>query len=491
MNKHFILGCSLAAFISPCLLKAQTNPAPVVANPYYNIKVNKSKTSIGLPYQAFATGRKGDTILLLTGRTNGFHNFPAPPVASFPSNRSNDTFVVFIPSQNKVYKAGVTTLLTPIATTINPNTSPVVTTNQLYQLASTNIQSCQSGDTLYCIGGYGYNGSMVTFGGCFAINVPRMIDLIIKGGSTSSTTIKKALSFSTNPDLPTSFITGGELLKTNKGYYLVVGQRFDGEYSNGSYASNNPTGFKQNYTCTITPYSFAWSSDSTFSCASGSPYTDFNNLHRRDLNVVPIINSKGTKSFHIYGGVFTVPGGPYLSPIEVTDTTGTITIQVDNVKQYFNQYAAAHLSIFDAKNNQMFTTMLGGITLYDSVANSQNNSGLLPPSNDTTMPWSKVVSTMVKNNTTGAITEYASDNSRLNEFIGGEAKFVAFKQFLLNGSDEIMDMNKVKAAARRSGGSVKVGIMIGGIVSQLAQTQVRSQTQTNSNIYDVSLTPVK
>jgi hypothetical protein len=479
----------------PCLfllsLLGHTQTAPVKPNPYYKVTVSKLKVPCVLPYQAFATGRKGDTLLLLSGRTNGFHNFPAPPVASFPSNRSNDSFIVLIPSKNKVVKASVSSLLTTLATATNPNTVQTVTNNQLYQLASTNMQSCQNGDTLYCIGGYGYNGSMVTFGGCFAINVPRMIDLILKGGDSSTTKIRKAISFAANTDLPTSKITGGELLRTNNGYYLVVGQQFDGEYSNGAFSDTaplNPTGYKQNYWSKIVPYFFNWANDTSFTASAGRAVQDFNALHRRDLNVVPVINSKGTKTIHIYGGVFTPTafGGPYLNPVEITDSTGTLTYKQNNsTTQYFNQYASAHLSMFDAKSNTMFTTILGGISLYDSVASSANNQNVA--SGDTSMPWSNIISTMVKNNNTGSITEYASDDARLPGLIGGEAKFIAYKQYLLAGSDEIVDMAKVRAVSKLYANKVAVGIMFGGIVSQLPITATRSQTQTNPAIYTVYL----
>jgi hypothetical protein len=472
MKKLFPLLCLFLLVLSSFISNAQT--APVQPNPYYTVSLSKMNTPIALPYQAFALGRKDDAFLLLTGRTNGFHNFPNPPVASFPSNRSNDSFVVFIPSLNKIKKASISTLL-----------GSVLTTNQIYQLASTNLQSCQNGDTLYCIGGYGYNGSMVTFGGCFAINVPRMIDIILKGGTPTATQLKKAISFATNADLPTSNITGGELLRTNNNYYLVVGQQFNGEYSNGSYAASNPTGYQQNYTSKIVQYFFNWTSDTTFTASTGQTVQNFNSLHRRDLNVVPVINSKGTKTIHVYGGVFTPTafGGPYLNPVEIMDSTGSLTFSQDAMTQYFNQYAAAHISMFDAKSNSMFTTILGGISLYDSVASSANNINVAQ--GDTSMPWSSIISTMVKNNATGTVTEYASDNARLPGMIGGEAKFVAFKKLLLAGSDEIVDMAKVRAAGKLYAGKVPVGLMFGGIVSQLAQTSQRSQTQSNPAVYIV------
>jgi len=382
------------------LITCTKNAVPVSPNPFYTVQVAQSASPVGLPYQAFATGRKGDTILLLTGRTNGFHNFPSVPVASFPSNRSNDSFVVYIPAQNKIYKASLTTLLTPTVSTTNP----LFTNNQIYQLASTNIQSCQNGDTLYGIGGYGYNGSMITFGGCFAVNIPNMINLVIYCATTNpsnlntdSATIVNAISFATNKVAP-FYVTGGELLKTSKGYYLVVGQRFDGEYSNGAVTPTNLSGYLQKYTSSIIPYSFNWSNNSTFSYTVGTPIVDPNNLHRRDLNVVPVIDKNGNKEFHIYGGVFTTTkfGGPYLNPVEFSDTL-TPAIKVNSMNQYFNQYAAAHISIYDTtnSNNQMLTTILGGITLFDKVGQSNNNDSVINLK-DTTMPWSKVISTMVK-----------------------------------------------------------------------------------------------
>jgi hypothetical protein len=204
---------------------------------------------------------------------------------------------------------------------------------------------------------------MVTFGSCFAIHLPNLINAVLRPsnkGIKDSSELSKIIAFSYQTNGLATQVTGGELLHTNNGFYLVVGQKFDGEYANNQYSSTNLYGYKQTYNCSITPISFKWMTNDTLTYTLGSSYVDANNLHRRDLNVVPVINSKGTKVIHIYGGVLTTTqiGGPYLNPIIVSDTTGSININVSNTTQYFNQYAAAHISIFDKKNNRMFTAYL-------------------------------------------------------------------------------------------------------------------------------------
>jgi len=480
-------------FIIFSLLIIQCNAqVNVSANPFYNVKLSVIDPTGGAPFQAFATGRKGDTLLLITGRTNGFHNFPTIPVAAFPSNRSNDSVIVFIPGKtsgsSQTYKAALSTILTP------PSGNTVITNNQIYQLSSTNIQSCQSGDTLYGIGGYGYNGNMTTFAGCFAINIPNMIKLVIAGVNPSTSDIKKAIVFAADNIL--GAVTGGELIKMNNQYYLVTGQFFAGEYNNNPYdPKKNPIGYIQLYTSSIMQLNFNWTSDSSFNCAAKILVTDPVNLHRRDLNVVPIVTASGSQAIHVYGGVFTTTaaGGPYLHPVEITGSGNNIAVKTDSLNQYFNQYAAAHFSIFDTASNTMFTTILGGITLYDSVGKSANNSNV--NIGDSTMPWSSIISTMVKNNATGSITEYASDTERLPGLIGGESKFIPYQQFVLPGTDDIINsralynyVDSVQKVDGKAAVSIPIGWMFGGIVSSIAQTAHRSQTQSNPALYSVSIT---
>jgi hypothetical protein len=96
-------------------------------------------------------------------------------------------------------------------------------------LSSNNTQSFQEGNTLYIIGGYGYNRStnlMQTFPTLTAINVPGII-AAVESGTTENFASHIRQS---EPDDRLK-VTGGELEKIGENYFLVFGQRFDGLYN--------------------------------------------------------------------------------------------------------------------------------------------------------------------------------------------------------------------------------------------------------------------
>lgn len=461
-----------------CLANHVFAQTTITANPYYSTTVTAVGNDKGIPVQAFVAGHLGDTLLILGGRTVGLHNFNAP---SFPENTNNHYIYVFVPNSSggTIYKLHI-----PLTLSLE----------QQRQISSTNMEYCQSDSVLFCVGGYGADGKLLgnrnrtitdkyrTFNNCFAVNVPAMINAVISNNSKAAA---NSITFATQPPLTdtTLAVCGGELVKMGQYYYLNIGQRFTGEYGNNS--------FQQTYNCKIIQLQFNYTPGSlTYSAISS--FTDGANLHRRDLNVVPVITSaSGTQGIDIYGGVFTptANGGPYLNPVHITSGAGgAIQENVNSMVQCFNQYTAAHFLIYDSVSNTMQTTILGGITMFDSVSQVNNNQ---PPPNagtpgDTSMPWGHIISTIVRNNSEGTYTEYASDNDTLPGLIGGEAKFIPYSQFLRAGSDEIMDYQKILQAAHGTG-SVTVGYMIGGIVSSLPNTTKFSQTKSNPTLYSVTL----
>ena len=92
-----------------------------------------------------------------------------------------------------------------------------------------NMQSIQDGNTLYMIGGYGWDSIMsdfTTFNTLTAIDVNNTIDAII-----NNQPIAPFIRQYNNTNLA---ISGGELEKLNNEYYLFFGHFFGGRYSNSS-----------------------------------------------------------------------------------------------------------------------------------------------------------------------------------------------------------------------------------------------------------------
>lgn len=221
MRKRFLLLAVAALALSAAAIAQQK----IMPNPYYNVIVKPVGTNQGLPIQSFVAGRKGDTLLVIGGRTKGLHNFSG---TSFPYSTNNTRLYVFIPAKDASSKS-------QIFSTGIPGT---LSAQQQLQLSSSNMEYCQTGDVLYALGGYGYNGgtgkdsSYGTFNGFYAVAVPDLIRAIVKG-DTASGNVSKYFTFSTQPSSTdsTMAVTGGELVKMGDSYCLVVGQNAQGEYS--------------------------------------------------------------------------------------------------------------------------------------------------------------------------------------------------------------------------------------------------------------------
>ncbi len=470
MRQRFFFLAFILLSVST-MLQAQKQPS-ITPNPYYKVLVTNIDKKGGVPLQSFISARKGDSILLIGGRTKGLHNFSG---TAFPFSTSNNRLMVFVPGngsniKSQLFSAGIPSSLSP--------------QNQL-QLASTNMQFCQNADTLYGIGGYGFNGIVAgdscygTFNSIFAVQVSSLINAIATG-DTLNNKLANYFTFSTqpNPSDSTMAITGGELVKMGSSYYLVMGQDFQGEYTGVHY---------QRYTNTITQLNLKYTPGSSLG------YTVVQNIvgasldfHRRDLNVLPVIGTNGKQGIDVYGGVFTptANGGPYLNPVKIrmNPISEPFTTTDTTFIQYFNQYAAAHILLYDGIGNRMFSTLLGGISLYDSVKLVNNNSGISP--SDTTMPWARVISTITRD-ARGKFKEYASDNNLLPAYIGAEARFIPYKQFLKDGSEEIIDYRKVVMyAVKNRTKIINIGFLFGGIISSDAGGD---KTNSDPSLYQVNL----
>lgn len=316
--------------------------------------------------QSFAFGQSDGKWLIIGGRLDGLHR--RQPFASFDTVGNNKQLIVVDPLLETTWSAPLDVLPVSIKE----------------HLSSTNMQFQQDGNYLYLIGGYGYNKSTnkkKTFENLTAIHVPQVIDAIVNGGNYSPFVRQITDSLFA--------VTGGHLKKFYTTYYLLGGNRFDGNYN----PMGNPT-FTQKYTDAIRPFKLI-ENGNTLVVNHLAPIIDSTQLHRRDYNAVPQIFPNGQEGTTLFSGVFRRDANlPYLNCVNV-DSSG---YEVNNsFQQYYNHYHCAVLPLYSSLDNEMHSVFFGGIAQYfDSL-------GVLVQDNN--VPFVKTIARVTRN-ADGNMAEY-------------------------------------------------------------------------------------
>jgi hypothetical protein len=408
--------------------------------------------------QACATATYNDKWIFIGGRKGGFHGLDnAPP--PFRTVVANDSIWV----------------IDPIHMTSTGVQVPAVYAKYL---SATNMQSYQVGDFLYLCGGFTISDSSVqnfnwTSDRFFEINIPNLLSYVNNGGSAPSLN----QVFTKVIQSPYVQVTGGEMLVINNNYYLVGGQNYSGFYTSGNTGAYTNAIRKFN----VTNVAGTWSITDTLSVI------DAVNLHRRDLNVVPVI-AYGPDSIRamIYGGVFTPNGLGYRNPVYISGLiNGTPSISVDTMQQKVNQYDCARAKLAYKGTGLEFniTALLGGIALmqYDSVTQQ-----LVTGDSGIPMPFSKIISWMFTdgNEVCLEFIQLPPNDPFMPGYIGSDAFFKPLPQYIMDGTLDIIDIAKVFPGE----GRILIGYMYGGIVSPQASTFSMNKsisTNANSLIYSV------
>lgn len=410
--------------------------------------------------------------LFVGGKLTGLHTFknatPQNPVNNFPPSEMNDRAWVIDPATQQVWSAP-----------LPPDTGPF--------LAMTNPEHEQDGDMLYVIGGYGlWPGSttapnqpdnMRTFDALTAIQVSGAIDAVVNG--------KSLAPFITQIHDGRMRVTGGELRKLGDSFFLVFGQLFDGLYTSNAQAQNL---FVQNYTeqiavFQITTNPLAISNYKTIaatqlSAANGRPKStdpaaNARPFHRRDLTVTPIKTAGGAPAIVAWGGVF-VPGqiNAYRKPVYITGPAAA-NVRIDSYEQFMSQYNCATVPLYSAASKTMYTTFLGGISLYY----------LFPPTQelkrDGGLPFIDEITTLtVKPD--GTSSECIAAQT-LPALLGAGATFFpapGVKRF----ENGVIQLDAIT-------GRTLVGYLYGGIRSSSAQTTHGEPTSASSLAIPIYVTP--
>lgn len=390
--------------------------------------------------QAYAFGQYNGKWLIVGGRLDGLHR--RQPFAAFDIAGNNNQIIVIDPVSQQKWTAPLTSLSVALQE----------------QLSSTNMEFHQEGNYLYIIGGYGYNTASAarkTFDNLTAINVPSVINAVI--GGTSITSFFRQIS-----DAQFA-VTGGHLKKIDNTFYLIGGNKFEGNYNPMGHAT-----YTQAYTNAIRKFNLT--DDGTTVTITHLPtITDATNLHRRDYNAVPQILPNGAEGITAFSGVFQPTVDlPFLNCVNIDSNTYIVN---NTFQQYYNHYHCAVLPLYSASNNEMHNVFFGGIAqYYDSL-------GVLVQDNN--VPFVKTIARVTRNSS-GTMAEYKLP-VEMPSLLGAGAEFIPSKS-VPQFSNEVLKLDDF------TDDSTLVGYIYGGISSTAANiffTNLGTQSSASSQIFKV------
>lgn len=390
--------------------------------------------------QAFAFGQSGGKWLIVGGRLDGLHR--RQPFAAFDIAGNNNQLIVIDPIAQQKWTATTTSLSIALQE----------------QLSSTNMEFHQDGEYLYIIGGYGYNvasSARKTFDNLTAIHVGNVIDAIVANSSFS-----EHIRQISDPEFA---VTGGHLKKIDNTFYLVGGNKFDGNYN----PMGNPT-YTQEYTNAIRKFNIADDGE-TLTITHLPTISDPENLHRRDYNAVPQIMPNGEQGITAFSGVFQPDIDlPFLNCVDIDVNGYTVN---NDFQQYYNHYHCAVAPLYSASNNEMHNVFFGGIAQY------YQNAGTLVQ--DNSVPFVNTIARVTRT-ADGTMSEYKLP-TEMPSLLGAGAEFIAD----LNNP---LYVNEVFKLDDFTADSTLIGYIYGGISSTAANIffiNDGSQSSASSQIFKV------
>lgn len=367
--------------------------------------------------QSYALGGSEGKWLIIGGRLDGLHR--RQPWASFDLAGHNDQLIVIDPISELSWSASI-------------NDLPV---SMQEQLRSTNMQFHQDEDMLYITGGYGYSeevGDHTTFPFLTAVDVPAVIDAVINESTL-------APHFRQIEDEQLA-VTGGALKQLAGTYYLVGGHRFEGRYN----PMDGPS-FTQEYTDAVRRFELL-DNGVDMSIVWATEWSDAENLHRRDFNVIAQVMPDGSEGLTAFSGVFQPDADiPFLDCVNI-DADG-YEVQAD-FSQYYNHYHCANIPIYSTSENEMHTLFFGGIAQY------YEDDGELVM--DDEVPFVKTIARITRT-ADGTMTEYKLP-IEMPDYLGSGAEFIKLDD-IATVSNDIIDLNAL------TGDSILIGHIFGGIAS--------------------------
>ncbi|MDW3646661.1 MAG: hypothetical protein R8P61_06355 [Bacteroidia bacterium] len=417
----------------------------LAAVPNFTISIEPVNPPAPIPgFHSFAWARQGNKMLLIGGRTNGFHGLSQRDTV-FKSSKANSGIHVID------------------LDTYSLSSYDIQWNNPMYlQFSSSNMAFLQDGDTLFLAGGYGRNlaqdiQSNVTIPRMLSLQVSTMIEKVEQGVNPFKSLMKIA------DNTPFVQVSGGELQRNGEYFYLMFGQNYDGVYVPGK------TG---KYTGATRVFKFG--EHLVYDTSSYSNQV----FRRRDINVTELHLQSGA-NIVAYGGVFTPNDGGYVTPVSMMANNGAFTYAENSLQQISNQYTAPLVSVVDQASASNTHVILGGIgesQLVDSSGVWKWEKG----DNGAKLPFVKSITQMSwQNNQLTQKVQMPPNEPQLPELLGSNAIFFADQQYIYEGNS--IDLSKVPA------GSTTIGWFFGGIESQKPTSSMIFPTKVNSTIYAVKL----
>lgn len=436
-----------------CLAQQPNSPANVIDPWDIHIEFEPilGETAPGL--HSFAYTTYGSKWVFIGGRTNGMHGQNSN--SNFEMEFANSNIVVLDTVDWQWSSASLSQLPLPVA---DP-------------LRSTNMQYWADSTTLYMIGGYGWDSTLsayTTYPTLSAIDVPGLITAVEMGDS-----IYPHIRQYSDTNLA---VCGGELIKMDSLYYLIMGHKFEGRYSTPAQML-----FTQRYTNAIRHFTIVDDGDTLY-IANFDELVDTNNFHRRDLNAVRL-DYGDTSKIAVLGGVFQKDHNLPFTRTVLFDGQSAYTEADTFYTQRFNQYTNAHILIKgndywgSGGNNAYGIIMLGGMGTYNYDPFSYTKY-------DSLVPFSQTIS-MVKINQQQALGDadgYIGPYSLglMPGYLGSNAVFIKGGGFTptSNGAILMEELPDFEPDPRKF-----VGYLFGGIRGTAANNAVSSANDTIYRIY--------
>jgi hypothetical protein len=299
--------------------------------------------------QSFAWAVWEGKWIFIGGRTTGYHGVGAAE-ADFPRAGSNQKIWVVDPSGGmaRTYSFPVAQLPASLGLVKD-------------QWVSSNLLFFQDKATLYLAGGYGANseGEPVTYAILSSVDLPSLVESVIKGQETFSRTIAWAAT-------PLAQSAGGELLKLDDGmFYLAGGHVFTGAYRDFEGGNEKATAIaSQRYLGEIRKLKIGRTAKGQLSVALVERFAD-PEFARRDLNAGFTILADGhSLGAALYGGVFTKEQLNFSKPVYWDATTPP---HEGASEQKMSAYSCARMQLFDPDLKTMYATFFGGISRWTWV----------------------------------------------------------------------------------------------------------------------------
>lgn len=469
------LCIALLCFMTGALSAAnQTDTvSPVHLQNKLPFKVKIKKASFQLPngFHSGVHAYHDGKWLLLAGRTNGLHGFNDDP-DNFPPSQQNKLVYVVDPVKKRVYSRWLT------------SEHAGFTQEQIDYLSVTSPQHYQENGKVYMTGGYGVDsatGLMNTKPILSVIDIEGMMNWVMHR------THHKASHFVRQLSHPIFQVTGGEMFRIgNQPTLLVFGQLFNGFYSDPSQIPP----VVQQYIEQVRRFHIIDNGDKLkVNVLASVPLTQDPNYRRRDLNIVPMIKKKHGKMKQMLSalsGVFTETDGAWTVPVEIAKNGHP---SMENpasskaFKQAMNNYASATCGLYSENRDEMYTLLLGGITFgFFEDGQFQTNSEL-PFTNQFTV-LKRQHSGHYKQYLMGEYPTILSTQSNPGNplLFGAGAAFFPQEGAPLY-SNHVFKFDKLGSKKQR------IGYIVGGIASTLANTNTMSDSTASPYIFEVILTP--